>query len=226
VKEAEQLIAQLHTYAQGSVDEIKAAKPEIENIQAAFAALELPKEAAKSLQQKLAAGLTAIANKRDNARAQAEEQSWKDLFSALDALREYELAVIAQSPAETLAAQKTALEATIANTPRWHSGCLNAIQQRLAKADSLTQADQIANTNTLRTLAIRAEILAGQESPASEKQARMVYQVQQMQQGFGQRDTDFESLLSEWITLAGVATAEYQPLFQRFNHCRLRTDAK
>lgn len=226
IQEAEGLLVQLNEFAQRSVDELKAAKAEIEAVQVAFSALELPKEAAKSLQQKLSASLAAIANKRDSARAQAEEQSWHDLFNALDALRHYELAVIANKPAETLAAQKAALEELIANTPRWPSGCFSSLQQRLAKADSITAADQIANTEALRTLAIRAEIITGQESPASDKQARMVYQVQQMQQGFGQRDTHFEPLLIEWISLAGVDTAEYTSLLQRFNACRIQGVAK
>ena len=123
-------------------------------------------------------------------------------------------------------AKKAALEELIANTPRWPSGCFSSLQQRLAKADSITAADQIANTEALRTLAIRAEIITGQESPASDKQARMVYQVQQMQQGFGQRDTHFEPLLIEWISLAGVDTAEYTSLLQRFNACRIQGVAK
>lgn len=220
VQEAESLIAQLNELTQRSVEELKAAKIEIESIQESFSALELPKEATKSLQQKLAASLTAIVNKRDSARAQAEEQSWKDLFNTLESLREYELAVIANKPADALAAQKAALIEMISNTPRWPSGCLNGLQQRLAKADIITAADQVANTQALRTLTIRAEIITGQESPVSDKQARMVYQVQQMQQSFGQRDTNVEPLLTEWIALGGVDTAEYASLLQRFNNCR------
>jgi len=224
-QEAENLIAQLNEFSKRSIEELKAAKTEIDAIQARFSALDLPKEAAKSLQQKLAASITAISNKRDSAKAQAEEQSWKDLFNALNALREYEVAIIANKSAEALSAQKTALEEMIANTPRWPNGCLNGVQQRLAKADAITAADQQANTEALRILTIRAEIITGVESPASDKQARMVYQVQQMQQGFGQRDTSIEPLLTEWITLAGVG-AEYAPLLQRFNHCRAQGNAQ
>lgn len=219
-QQAETLIAQLNDFVNRSVEELKAAKADIEAIQAEFSTLDLPKEAAKSLQQKFTASLTAIANKRDSARAQAAEQSWTDLFNALDAIRNYELAVIAQKPAEQLATQKTALETLIANTPRWPNGCINSLQQRVAKADAITAADQTANTQAMQILAIRAEILAGQESPASEKQARMAYQVQLMQQGFGQRDTSFEPLLTEWILLSGVSNTDYTPLLARFNHCR------
>jgi hypothetical protein len=94
------------------------------------------------------------------------------------------------------------------------------VQQRLAKADAITSANQAANTELLHTLAIRAEILAGKESPAEDKQARMAYQVKQMQQAFGQRDSSFESLVLEWVALGGVATQAYTSLLTRFNSSR------
>lgn len=221
-KEAESLIDQLHGFSLRSLEELKAAKTEIDAVQSRFTALDLPKEASKKLQQGFAAALKAIEQKRDSARAQAEEQRWTDLFNALDALRAYELAVLRKESTTALAEQKAALEALIAGVSRWPAGCLNAVQQRLAKADQITADLQAENTQGLRTLAIRAEILTGVESPAEDKQARMAYQVQQMQQGFGQRDTQFEPLLVEWISLGGVETAEYTGLFQRFNQCRLQ----
>lgn len=217
---AEQLVEQLNQFAAQTLEQLNAAKTEIESVKAEFIALDLPKETAKALQQKFNAGIAAIATKRDSARNQAEEQSWTDLFNALNALREYELAVIAQTASETLATQKTQLEALIANTPRWPTGTFGLVQQRLAKADTVTSATQAANTELLHTLTIRAEILAGKESPAEDKQARMAYQVKQMQQAFGQRDSSFEPLVLEWVALGGVATPFYTSLLKRFNNCR------
>lgn len=217
--QAERLIEQLNQFAAQSLEQLNAAKAEIESIKAEFATLKLPKEA-KSLHNKLNASLAAIATKRDSARSQAEEQSWTDLFNALDALRNYEVAVIAQTASEKLVAQKEALETLIANTPHWPTGCFSLVQQRLAKADSITSAIQIFNTELLQILTIRAEIISGQESPAADKQARMAYQVKQMQQAFGQRDSSFEPLVLEWIALGGVATADYTPLLTRFNNGR------
>jgi DNA repair protein SbcC/Rad50 len=214
---AEQLIEQLNQFAAQTLEQLNAAKTEIESVKAEFAALDLPKEAAKALQHKFNTGIAAIATKRDSARSQAEEQSWTDLFNALNALREYELAVIAQTTSETLATQKTNLESLIANTPRWPTGTFSLVQQRLAKADAITSATQTANTELLHTLTIRAEILAGKESPAEDKQARMAYQVKQMQQAFGQRDSSFEPLVLEWVALGGVATPAYTSLLTRFN---------
>ena len=218
--QAERLIEQLNQFAAQTLEQLNAAKTEIESVKAEFVALDLPKEAAKALQNKFNAGIAAIATKRDSARSQAEEQSWTDLFNALNALREYESAVIAQTTSEILATQKANLEILIANTPRWPTGTFSLVQQRLTKADAITSANQATNTELLHTLTIRAEILAGKESPAEDKQRRMAYQVKQMQQGFGQRDSNFETLVLEWVRLGGVATPVYTSLLLRFNNSR------
>ncbi len=220
--QAENLIEQLNQFSNQTLEQLNAAKTDIDALKTEFFALDLPKETAKALQNKFNAAITAIATKRDSARNQAEEQSWTDLFNALDAVREYELAVIAQAANESLAAQKEKLDALIANTPRWPSGTFSLLQQRVAKADAITSAAQANNTELLRTLTIRAEILAGLESPAEDKQVRMAYQVKQMQEAFGQRDSSFEPLILEWIALGGVATGVYTSLLERFNHSRAR----
>lgn len=220
--QAEALIAQLNAFAEQTLEQLNAAKAEIDAIKTEFATLDLPKESAKALHNKLNASLAAIATKRDSARSQAEEQSWTDLFTTINTLREYELAVIAQTAEEKLDAQKSALETLIAYTPRWPTGSLSVLQQRLNKAGSITAADQASNTELLQTLTIRAEILAGVETPAEDKQARMAYQVKQMQQAFGQRNSSFDPLVLEWVGLGGVATARYNALLTRFNKSRLQ----
>jgi DNA repair protein SbcC/Rad50 len=218
--QAEQLISQLQLFGSQSLEQLNSAKAEIESLKTEFMGLDLPKESAKELQKKFNDSLTTIAAKRTNARAQAEEQSWTDLFSALDAVRHYELAVIANTPSDQLIAQKAAVETLIANTPRWPSGCLNAIQQRLNKAGDITSDEQSNNQELLRTLAIRAEILTGITTPDEDKQVRMAYQVKQMQESFGQRDSNFDPLILEWVGTGAVADAIYSPLFMRFNTCR------
>lgn len=217
---ADEIIAQLNQFAEQTLEQINNAKDEIENLKNEFLALELPKEAVKSAQQKFTNSLNAIAAKRDNARHQAEAKRWTDLFSTLDAIRAYELAIIASVADDVLTAQKAELENRIANIARWPAGTLNAVQQRLAKANTIQVADQRHNLNLLRILTIRAEILTGMESPESDKTLRMNYQVQQLQQGLGQRDTQFDPLLIEWINLGGITEKDYAPLFARFNQSR------
>ena len=146
-----------------------------------------------------------------------------------DAIRNFELAVIATTIATTSEAEintkRDALEKLIADTPRWPSGSLSIIQQRFTKAASITLEDQAKNTQSLRILTVRAEILAGKETPATDKLLRMNYQVQQMQQAFGSRDNSFSTMVLEWIAIGGVPTDTYTELLSRFNSSR-ETGAK
>lgn len=226
VARAEAIIEHLNQLAGQPLEQLNSAKEEIESLKSEFTALELPKEAVKSAQQKFAHSLKAIADKRDSARHQAEVQRWTDLFSALDSIRTYELAVIAATDPGKLTTQKAELDNRITEITRWPAGTANAVQQRLAKADAIQAADQLHNTNLLRILTIRAEIIAGVESPESDKSLRMNYQVQQLQQGLGQRDSQFEPLLLEWISLGGIDDATYAPLLARFDKVRQQTIGK
>lgn len=220
IVKAEEIITRLNQLAEQSLEQLNATREDVENLKNEFATLELPKDAIKAIHQKFTASLNAIAAKRDNARHRVEAQRWTDLFDTLDAIRTYELAVIDNVSVDSLAIQKTALENRITNIARWPSGTLGAVQQRLAKADGIQASHQLHNTDVLRILTIRAEILAGLDSPESDKPLRMNYQVQQLQQGLGQRDAQFEPLLLEWIGLGGIKDETYAPLFARFNKSR------
>lgn len=217
---AETLLTKLEGLLALGLAELTAAKAEVEAIKDEFFKLELPRESTSALNAKLNSTLAAIAEKIDQERNKAEVQSWKDMFTACNAIREFEIAVIAVKPEADLVAQKESVAELIANTPRWPTGSSAIIQQRFARAAQISAQDQTANTELLRTLTLRAEILAGKESPAQEKALRMTYQVQQMQQAFGSRDSRFEPLVLEWIALGGVATELYNSLLSRFDACR------
>jgi len=219
-QQAEALLAKLDGILALDLAAINAAKADIDTIKNDFFALELPRDSANALNAKLNTTLAAIATKVDQERNKAEVQSWKDMFNVCNAIREFELAIIAEKPEATLATQKESLAALIASTPRWPTGSSSIVQQRFAKAENITAQDQTKNTELLRTLTIRAEILAGKESPEQDKALRMSYQVQQMQQAFGSRDSSFEPLVMEWIALGGVAAELYVQLLGRFDACR------
>jgi DNA repair protein SbcC/Rad50 len=219
-KQADALLAKLAAFLALPLAELVAAKAEIEAVKADFFALSLPRDTAKALNEKLNATIAAIAEKIDRERNKAEGQSWLDMFSACDAIRDFELAIIAAKPEAEINQQKNAVEELIANTPRWPSGSQSVLQQRFAKAPGITVVDQEKNTQSLRVLTVRAEILAGRETPTTDKLLRMNYQVQQMQQAFGSRDSSFNAMVLEWIAIAGVAKDTYSELLARFNSSR------
>ena len=80
--------------------------------------------------------------------------------------------------------------------------------------------------NGLRELCIRADILTDSATPASEQALRTAFQVTQLQQNFGRKTQDatseFENLVFEWIAVGAVDAKDYEPLFLRFNACRLK----
>lgn len=219
-EQAELLSAKLENILALDLTELNAAKADIAAIKTEFFSLDLPRESAVALSAKLNTILTDIAEKIDQERNKAEAKSWQDMFAAADALREFELAVIAKKSDTELSVAKESLAALIANTPRWPTGSSAVIQQRLANAEHITAQDQINNTELLRTLTIRSEILAGKDSPEADKTLRMNYQVQQMQQAFGSRDSSFEPLVLEWITLGGIQGDVYVGLLNRFDAAR------
>lgn len=219
-KQAEALLAKLDAFLALSLAELVAAKADIEAVKVEFFALELSRDTAKALNEKLNATIVAIAQKIDHERNKAEAQSWLDMFSASDAIRDFELIVIAEKTEAEINQKKDDVEKLIANTPRWPSGSQSVIQQRFAKAPSITAEDQTKNLQSLRILTVRAEILAGRDTPATDKLLRMDYQVQQMQQAFGSRDSSFSAMVLEWIAIGGVPTDTYVELLARFNSSR------
>ncbi|HWV15801.1 MAG TPA: DUF349 domain-containing protein [Cellvibrio sp.] len=220
VQQAQTLLVRLEAVLALELPQLVAAKADIETIKNEFFALDLARDAAGKLNARLSNTLAAIAEKIDQERNKAEVQSWQDLFAVCNAIREFELAVIAAEAEPVLAEKKEALGAAIANMSRWPSGSSSLVQQRFAKAEAIGEQNQVANTELLRILTLRAEILAGRESPEQDKALRMNYQVQQMQQAFGSRDNSFEPLVLEWIALGGVKTDIYNSLLARFNACR------
>jgi hypothetical protein len=216
-QQAEQFIAQLNDLAKQDLAGLNAAKNDIDSIKAAFEALELPKDNAKALKTRFTSSLEAIAQQQINERSRAQLQAWEDMYSMANQIRLYEIAILAGTSS---AEEQEKLQQQLTNAQRWPVGSQGILQERLIKALTLTTENQTANTENLKTLTIRAEIFAGRETPASDKTLRMTYQVQQMQQAFGQRDSSFEPLLQEWLGIGAVTSPLYEELFARFETCR------
>jgi exonuclease SbcC len=210
-------IQQLNDLSELDFAELSSAKETIATLTREFHALELPRDKAKGLTGDFNALLNKIDGRLTAERNKAEIQSWQDLFSLANSLREYETAVLANSA--SVEQQTTALAQQLEAPPRLPSGALPLLQQRLTDATALTADIQTRNTHALRLLCIRAEILTSRETPDEDKSLRMNYLMQQLQQGLGKRDESLELLVFEWISVAGVSDAVYEQLFTRFMEC-------
>jgi hypothetical protein len=104
---------------------------------------------------------------------------------------------------------------------QWPKGTLAALRVETTQTRS---ADFAANEQALRLLCIRAEILRGLPSPASDQELRRTYQLQRLQQGMGQGEAasseQMHSLALEWIGIGATDAAVYETLFARFDTAR------
>lgn len=213
-EEAESLINALKTLQQQPLDTPGAQRARIDELKSQFQALkELPRQQAQALNDAFYQTLKALDEQHKNARRQAKERQRQQLFNAAEAVRALELASL--EGGDTTAAREEASIALEA-VEYWPGDSQAILNQRLERAASLTPAVQTENLEALRLLCIRKEIATGQESPESDRARRMAYQMEQLQQGLGQRSDTAESLLLEWLALGGVPDPEYTQLLTRF----------
>lgn len=217
IAQAEALIHTLRERLALPATELMASQNDIAEQQAAFNALNLPRDKAKALQTAFNQTLSDITSKINAERNQAEIRSWQDLFALSNQLRQVELAVLTRS--EQAAALTEALAQQLSSPPRLPSGGLSLLTQRQTQLTALTDEQQARNLHSLRILCIRADIVTNRETPESERDLRMNYLMQQLQQGLGKRDEAMEPLVFEWIALGAVSNEDYEPLEKRFLAC-------
>lgn len=216
IEQANALIAEANELFAHPATELATGKEAVNTLKERFNACDLPRDKAKSLHAEFDAVLTAIDNKIRAERNHAEIRSWQDLFGLGDQLRQLELAHLAGADTTSLANE---LSQQLEQPPKLPAGGLAVLRERLAQASTITHDQQQHNSHQLRLLCVRAEILTNRETPEADKPLRMTYLMQQLQQGIGQRDENPESLTFEWIALAAVDDANYEPLFRRFMEC-------
>ena len=210
--QANQLINNLRDLSRQDVVDIATVKTQMDSTQETFAALDLPRDQTKNLQQSMQNAVQAINEKIRQHKQQAEKNRWQTIYAAARQLSDAELSVVAGQAADE---KIDAISALIAANTDWPKSITTVLQARLSQAKKLTASDIDASTKKLRELVLRADILAGRESPEEDKPARMRYQVQQMQQGLGKRDVQFNDLQLEWFATPALVE-NYDQLLQRF----------
>jgi len=178
----------------------------------------LPKAAVASINQRFQSAVTAFDTAVTNQLAQAKLQLWDNLFTASAMLG------LAQTTSDESASDALLTKAQdfMASVEQWPKNGYQALEKKMARGSALDRTEDYQKA--LRLLCIRAEILADQETPLEDKALRMQYQVSRLQQGFGQNSSpngvSIQDLVIEWIAAGAVANDIYEPLLERFNHCR------
>jgi hypothetical protein len=216
--------AQLEKIATLSGAELLESTGRIPDLRAAFEdAGELPRSDERGLRARFERALERCERAVAREEASNLERSWTDLLDAADRVRAYRAAVARDVDAAEQAALKQAAEDYIAGVSQWPKGGFEALNKALARDDG---DDFEANETVLRTLCIRAEILADMATPPEDQTLRREYQVQRLIQGMGQGvsadEKQLDAMTIEWIGIGPTEEATYLALLERFKRCRQR----
>ena len=216
---AEALTNEVKTLTQLSDKELLDARSRVTECKREFSAVgNLPKTASVAINQHFHSAITTFETAITNQLTLAKAQVWDNLFTACDMIR---LSQIATDTTESESLLQTAKD-FIDSVEQWPKNGRHALDTKIALGHSSSGSDD--HQKALRLLCIRAEILADQDTPAEDKALRMEYQVSRLQQGFGQNSSpngvSIQDLVIEWIAAGAVANDIYEPLLERFNHCR------
>lgn len=220
---AKNLIVELEGLTALTAQALIDARKRVDEVRQEFGGLgQFPKAQVNEVKAAFNQAAEAFEQKLKDERIALKQQIWVNLFSANKIVNDYELALVKGKLPDL--ADQAELQTQIDSITQWPSGGLKAIQQKLARANG--SADITENLNALRELCIRADILTDSATPASEQALRTAFQVNQLQQNFGRKTQDatseFENLVFEWIAVGAVDAKDYEPLFARFNACRLK----
>ena len=216
---AEELIKEVLTLGALSGKALLDGRTRVTECKREFSAVgNLPKAAVASISQRFQSAVTAFDTAITNQIAQAKLQLWDNLFTASAMIG------LAQTTSDESASDALLIKAQnfIASVEQWPKNGYQALEKKMARGSALDRTEDYQKA--LQLLCIRAEILADQETPPEDKALRMQYQVSRLQQGFGQNSSpngvSIQDLVIEWIAAGAVANDIYEPLLERFNHCR------
>jgi hypothetical protein len=225
VARATALCEELEAMAGDAGNDVGASAQRRRELQSEFQAIDLPRSAARELRQRFSRASEHLDEAQRLQRAAAARRGWNEAFAAASRIRELALAMAeGHGPEElaTLRENAAAAVAAIAQPPR---DARERLQQRLEQASSGAETvDRTANEATLRLLCIRAELLAGVESPPEDRELRREYQMQRLVESMGQgrrpASADLDELALDWLSVGPVDPTAHERLVARFEHCR------
>ncbi len=214
--QAEALIAQLEGYLTLSGEAFTAARSDINTASEQFKQLgELPRAHYKDIQQSFQKVSKQLEAKAQEARKLREQKQWHDI---LDAYREVLTLEAQGAQGENVAERMSNLRQRLTESTHWPADLAKTLEQRLQKPQPISNAT--ATLKAYHRLCIRSEIANDCNSPDADRSLRMEYQVEQLQQGLGQRQLNARdellSILQVWFKTPMLEDIEqYSALEQR-----------
>ena len=204
--------------------ELLASVQKIEELRAAFEALDLPRQGARELQQRFERAIercqaaVAVQKERD------AQRIWTDVLEVADRVRALALAVAANADRTETGALRAQAEAAAGSVAQWPKGIRAVVERQIgAAATGAVDADVAANEAALRALCVRAEIRANVPSPPGDQALRQAEQLRRLVQSMGQGvrtdSAELEALLIQWLATGPTEDAVHAPLMARFARC-------
>ncbi|MDE2252388.1 MAG: DUF349 domain-containing protein, partial [Gammaproteobacteria bacterium] len=195
--------------------------------QAEFAALgDLPRPEQRRIHERYERALRRAQAALADQRRRDASQSVDKLLEAARLIHAYGWALARSASAADAESLRQAAEAHIASVQLWPKGGAQALQALWDQAAAASAVDAAGNERQLRTLCIRAEILAGRDTPPEDQALRREYQLQRLVQSMGhpqQPDPDeLDELSFAWIRVGPIDGAVYSTLLRRLLLCRHR----
>ncbi len=217
INNARAFITNIQALTEKPAAELLAARSDRDRLQNAFSELEeIPENVQRAIERDFNKGLDSFDNKVAKLLRESASHAWQDFFAACEKINHYHNTALSGEDDNGL---REEVETFIEGVRQWPEGAQSFVKQKLLQVTSQPAADSVENLKALKILCIRAEILSDQETPETDKQLRMEYQVSLLQKGLGgQRDDRNTSLTiaKEWCGVGPVSEDEYKALFERF----------
>jgi hypothetical protein len=222
VSRARSLCEEVEAGAARGGAELDQAMQKLDAWRAEFDALELPREKARELRQRLTRAEVRCVAAARNERAAAKQLETRALFDAASAIRAF---AYAQSVLGDVDAARAAAAAAVTALDSAPHAARTLLERQLATASAgQLPGDLAANESQLRLLCVRAELLADVPTPDTDLGLRRDYQLRRLveTQGLG-KDVplaDLDELALAWFTVGPVEPAVEAALRVRLDRCR------
>jgi len=187
-------------------------RSERDEIQGTFQAIEgLPEKAHHAIRRDFNKALEIFDHKIEEVLRDNESQAWLTFFDACGRVNDYHVSTI-----EDKSIMLPSLEEFVQSVVQWPEGVRSIIKEKITQ--EFTDFDVQENARQLRLLCIRAEIFADKKTPEEDRQLRMEYQVNLLQQGLGAKlqDNMVIKIAKEWAKAGPVEKKIYGQLYARF----------
>jgi hypothetical protein len=190
-------------------------------VHAEFDALELPRASVRNLRRRLEAATERAEDAMRQQRLRMQREANSRVFAAHRLVRAYASAVTGSDAGAEHDALRTAAVIAVATLDPVAKEARAVLERQVAAVGARTLGlDVLHNAEALRLLCVRAELLAGLESPPEDLELRRKHQMERLVASMGRGEPHMSGtaaeLLLEWLAVGSVEDSVYSAMQARF----------